>query len=965
MSRPLVLVAVTALLAIGGALWFLQLEDSAPAEFAERSSPPATTPFVDEVNLAADAQRVETTVPVDSPVTTETPIPPSYQKALSGITGRILHPDLTPVPNLPVSIVQGKILDWFLTPNAFLSGVPKYPSLEASRGDTDEEGRFLLKHVEPHALHLLGIDLGGPLSTFRVIDETPQPSALVDLGDIVLEPSVTLVGRVLDPEGSPVAGARVRATNLPSLIFQFGVQDIRRGVAFVVDEGPQKTVFEIPPALWKFEKLLPVPTTTSNEQGEFRLAGVPMGLVNVVADKLQYLGTVKSGVPTGRRPERKIGDIYLTAGVRVRGQVLRGDGEPASVEVKVGMPIAGFPAQGAMLQPAERTSAEGLFEMSGLPSGNNCWVALRESRGHPWKAHGPFPIGEEPVIIRLAGSVPVQVTLRSVDGTTIPEAELFVAPKSEIPLFVPLLSPPVQRLQNVKVVEPGVMSIQELGSGSYELVGSAEGFALARTILEIDDAPLECSLEFEAGHTVEVRMTESDEQTPLEWGLVSIRPSGEFRPPLDQQRSDDQGMARLSRLPAGEYQLTAEHPAWASRTVSITVPCDPVELALASGGELQGRVHHAGAPPKDPVFLMAMPDIEDDEWNATVLPLLIPTLPDGRFRYPGMQAGDYEYQVRDRIVGKGPLSLVTTMRDDPQTEGEFRIDLGETTVVDIDLSGGEGGATAQLRGSVWINGEPRPDLLVQWEGDKSRTVETEDDGRFEFPALPSGEGTLRVQDVSDGAFFSLASSLYEEEITLEVGAVIERSIDLVVTSLSGRITGPGILPAGPGTFVILRNNINNSNQVTSPNLLTGGYEFRSVPLGEYTLQVYKEGAAPYQRTIVLDAQRRDNVYDVTLYEPVTIDGVLAFPPEVELARAESIQFRIESADDSGQRMGGTRVDPTTRSFEVTNLSPMRARGVVVVEYPEGDPWNGSVDFEIPSGSTTGLVLQVSPGATAQ
>src|SRR5688572_15015899 len=388
-ARTLFAVATVVVAATVGAWWWLgrdRAELQRPELAAKRDAPDAATPeAVDATPMAArDA------APAGPPEPASVEMPASYRKALGGFTGRLLEPDNTPVVGLPVSAVEFDPSDFLLESAVLLDEAHAPPALESARTQTDADGRFVLALLEPRALHLLGIDLGGPRSNFRIIDRSPIPGELVELGDIVLEPFVTFVGRVVDPDGAPLPGARVRASNLPSLIFQFGIEEIRRGCGVMVEVLEQAKAFEVPPVVWEFEKLLPIPTTYSDEEGNFRLPGVPMGLVTVVADKAGFKATTKTQA-SGKAKERSVGELWMGEGYVVQGVVVDGTDTPVSgIEVMVGIRADAVPVPVALLQPAGRTRGDGSFSLAGLPVGKEAYVATRASLGQPLQVHGPF-----------------------------------------------------------------------------------------------------------------------------------------------------------------------------------------------------------------------------------------------------------------------------------------------------------------------------------------------------------------------------------------------------------------------------------------------------------------------------------------------------------------------------------------------------------------------------------------------
>jgi hypothetical protein len=886
--------------------------------------------------------------------------PPSYVAALGAFSGRLLEQDLKPVAGLKVSAVEFDLSRYLLEPSVLLDEHHAPPSIETAHAVSGEDGRFLLSGLEPRAVHLLGVDLAGPRATFRVIDRSPVTGEVVDLGDVVLEPFVTFVGRVVDEEREPVAGARVRATNLPSMIFQFGIADIRRGCGVMADFLGSAKAFDLPPVVWEFEKLLPIPTTLSDAEGNFELKGVPLGLVSIVADKAGARAAVKT-TPSGKQPIRKVGDVMLSAGETLGGAVVDGEGRPvAGVEVLAGIRIPAVPVPAALLQPAGRTGEKGEFKITGLPSGDDAYVATRTSRGQPWRVHGPLPAAESGLLIKLLPPSGFLVALHDAAGAPVADAELFIAPdplEGGVPL-PPIFAPPMQKLTEVSDAGDGTKRVAGLDAGKYQLIGRAAGFALATASVVAADPPPKCELVFQPANRVDVKVLRAKDREPLEWAFASLAPKGIFERPIARARSDKEGRLVLERVPAGEYVLSVHHPAQATFDLDVTVPAPPLTVELVLGGNLKGRVLDRGNPPNRSLFVILLPRGSDQPDQ--MMPTFTASADTGDFVAMNLAAGDYKFEVRDRLVGKGPLALFQTMRDDPLARGEFSIKEGETTELAVDVAGGDG-PMAELYGSVWMNGVLAPDVSVRVEGPRNRTVKTDDAGNYRFDALPAGKSRLLVEGLKDGDFFSLASVVHREEIELRGGESRRLDLMLEVVAVRGRVTGPGPLPAGLGTFVILRDAAAGTNQMTTPNLLTGGYEFLHVPAGKYDLMVRRQGAAPFTTTLTVDPSRGDVEQDVALEPSIAVRGKVVLPDGVAPFAADE-RSMLMLVDQEGRPAGRGMVDGRTLDYSIDDANPgdykvQLFRGSVTyvahgVTIPGGGASNLTLRFEIPAQDET-------------
>jgi hypothetical protein len=162
----------------------------------------------------------------------------------------------------------------------FAAPPPELIEPEVAKGATDQEGVFVLHDVAAGSLALLGVDLGGPRGTARLLDVALERGQTYDLGDIVLPPHVTLTGVVLDEDEQPIANARVRVipqlpAPIPTQVLDVGLQDLRRDSCALYSAKSQglRGRIEMPAWLRAAFDRLPLPTTTSGADGPLPAAG--------------------------------------------------------------------------------------------------------------------------------------------------------------------------------------------------------------------------------------------------------------------------------------------------------------------------------------------------------------------------------------------------------------------------------------------------------------------------------------------------------------------------------------------------------------------------------------------------------------------------------------------------------------------------------------------------------------------
>jgi hypothetical protein len=179
---------------------------------------------------------------------------------------------------------------------------------------------------------------------------------------------------------------------------------------------------------------------------------------------------------------------------------------------------------------------------------------------------------------------------------------------------------------------------------------------------------------------------------------------------------------------------------------------------------------------------------------------------------------------------------------------------------------------------------------------------------------------------------------------------------LEVVAVRGRVSGPGPLPAGIGTFVILRDTVAGANQMTTPNVLTGGYEFPHVPAGKFDLMVRRQGAAPFTTTLEVDPHRGDVDLDVQLEPSISVRGRVVLPEGIAPAAADE-RGMLMLIDAQGRPSGRGQVDWKTLEYSIDDANPgdykvqlfrrdltLVAHGVTI---PSGGASNLTLTFEIP------------------
>src|SRR5678815_2224188 len=182
-----------------------------------------------------------------------------------------------------------------------------------------------------------------------------------DAGSIALDFGGGLIGRAVDEQGRPVAGAHLAA------------QQARFDPSVAAIEEDWQT----------YAQLEPVVSDISDDDGRFELGGFWPGtaMVRITADGHPF--TAREDLPIEAGARRDIGDVVLPSGVSLRGQVVDASGAPvagALVAVENGYSHSDREGRDTVMRyviylrkthvPQARTDGEGRFAITGLEPAN-------------------------------------------------------------------------------------------------------------------------------------------------------------------------------------------------------------------------------------------------------------------------------------------------------------------------------------------------------------------------------------------------------------------------------------------------------------------------------------------------------------------------------------------------------------------------------------------------------------------
>jgi protocatechuate 3,4-dioxygenase beta subunit len=512
-----------------------------------------------------------------------------------------------------------------------------------------------------------------------------------------LQAGAPVAGRVLSPDGAPVAGARVRFSAMSGFVAR--ADAVRDAVTTDVD-------------------------------GRFRFDALPRGTFRFLATHTTYAPGSSSPITLDGTSERNDVEIRLAAGAVLAGRVVTKDGKPApSATIRITART-----NGAAYDAPRQTyaDADGHFEMTGLPRREMLVVALHESASSDIV---PVDLAKTPeqrdVVIVLdqdgaIAGVVVDQNGKPVDGAAV-WAALTVGTGDM--KFQRQLRGYSQELSDAG----GRFAIHGLRPGSYKLYASRNGGATPGDVrlrkgtpASVGDTNVKIVLGEEGG--VKGTVAFADGTSP---GLFAIG-IGKGAP-VPFATSD--GSFELNGLPAGELGLSIDGPSFDPITVPAKIDpggvADVGTITVKKGRTLSGRVLDPNGTPVANASVLAGPRLFGDGTQAGAIDLNLPGArdsfvrqttsgDDGSYSLHGIGNGDLALMAESDALGRSHIAMVPGSPD--------------SSTIDLVLL-----PFASVAGTVTSGGQPMPEAVVtassQAASTSSFVVSTGADGTFRFDHL--------------------------------------------------------------------------------------------------------------------------------------------------------------------------------------------------------------------------------------
>lgn len=511
-----------------------------------------------------------------------------------GLTGSVLSTDGAPIPGAIVRL-RGEVVSFeggmettFIGRDELLLYLLN-PVM--GRMSTDEFGNFRFTGLPP-----LPYQVFVEASPWAATDErhaVPESGSI----EIVLEEGGALEGVVIDPVGTPVAGAEV---------------------ALAIDGR----------AAWGADALRPMPGAVTDADGRFRLEGLAPENYRIDVRMDGFRPGSAAGLNVARGETRAV-ELVLEPGARLEGIVLDGEGAPVPrVEVE---PRGNRRARG----PSVQTGPDGTFRIDTLEEGT---YTLRFSLDG-WLDQEVEATTDGPPIQVVLEPGPY-VRARVVDAEGRPVARARVQTDNDWTQSV-----------RAETAADGTFSLQLSRDGGLTLVVRARGFAAGR--IEVPEGGGDLG-ELVLAEAARIEGFVLDPEGLAISGarvvasLQGERGPGRFAARSTTAWSDSDGAFSIEvDDPVGEYALVANFPLLLpspeERIVLDGRGVSGVVLSLRWGGSIFGEVVGGENVPLDGATIEVRRSDDNARWRGGRRTGR--SNGDGEYQVAGLEAGTYELRV--------------------------------------------------------------------------------------------------------------------------------------------------------------------------------------------------------------------------------------------------------------------------------------------------------------------------------
>ena len=733
---------------------------------------------------------------------------PDIRAGLCGFRGRVVDFRKAPVPQTGVRIYRGA-MDSVLNIQADLFADPEdfTPQLVAGEAITGEDGRFEITGVWPRGFYLMFAGMNTDAPTHQVLTKAPSPGEIVDLGDVVLNNAGVITGVVYDADGEPLAGALVRAADIPGALARFFPAERfdPEGALLIREPRAPVSVLPMPPWVKRIFDEFPIPTTRSAADGSFRLVGVIPGSNMFAVTARDHLSFVRDSVIVRAGQEKNIGRVGMRLGEELYAKVVDTKGDPiAGAEVAAGSTLSLVPVDLAQL--LGETNAAGEIDGTGFAPGK-VTVAARRSPKHAWVIAEPQSINGD-VVVTLPAMFSAAISVQLADGTPAKKVRfrLLRGRKGDgaAEMYLMGFAPPVPLDDRLQRVDEGQWTVSDLHAGTYTMLAEVDGQATGSAVFEIVEEDVTASVKLRAPNLFAVRVVDQEQQ-PIRNVAIYAEPRGDriVELPVNCGRTDEDGRVTIDKIQATSLRVSADHPLWGV-VHGEAKEQQELLLTMIQPGALRGVLSENGEPPLPGKFSVAIVRGRSGGPRGPLegVPQLVTAGLDGVFVVRNLQPGRYwvaAVSSLDTLRSPGAtFEIAQSMFIDSKMPSE-RVEITSGQDAEVRLEVGDKpleGPTAQLTGSVTINGRTAEGYTIVARINKRRFAgEVDERGRFDLGVVSAGKGNVSVMGSEGGMFMGPGQAMWSQAIELAEGEPRELTVDINTSSISGVVYLPDGRPA--------------------------------------------------------------------------------------------------------------------------------------------------------------------------
>ena len=517
--------------------------------------------------------------------------------------------------------------------------------------------------------------------------------------DFVLEPGAIVEGRVVDPDGRPLAGMLVTATL----------------------------------------RYMQITTPATDDEGRFRLGPLALdepSLLELRVSGRGYGSEARKCEPLQPGEVRRLDDLVVRPLTTIEGRVVDGGGAPATqgtVSLDPGVEAAPIRPDGTFTLYGARAKGARLVAFANEP--------YRQSRPFPYEPDGD-PVAE--IVLVLESTYSIAGVVQTPEGRPRPGIPLLFRSKGAGPA---LDGREFTDAEGRFAAEGLLAGTWLVGFGDWTEVDGTwrQDFAAGSEPIEVEAGreDLLLTLPFDGGWVTGRVVRKSDLQPVTKFGVAIYRYTFFVPNWEDSDRFDDaQGRFRVELSEEGTYALDLHADGLASvRTDKFTLKkgetVDVGTIALGEGGRIEGVVRDAAGNPVQWARLYVLnaklQTNNDAPWTDRR----------GRYALESITPGTYQLFA---VSPRHPLALVKGVEVGEGATARAPVTFGESAPLTLRVVDEQG---APVEGAELVWGFPalapfNSSHFGSYEPPGFGANESDAEGRIEKPCLPAGPVSWHV-----------------------------------------------------------------------------------------------------------------------------------------------------------------------------------------------------------------------------